>query len=357
MFNITVLTITDRIACFYSLSPFFRNTDSRFSFRYTDDPAWCLEHDRNEILVMMRQFIKPDRVDIPLLEKLRSKYKVIAFFHDDAGGGIPRLEALPFVDHFYAKAVFRDRSLYSRQLYGKELYSDYYHSKYGILDTDARDRAVCSDPKELAKIKLSWNIGLGNYPRKQLKQRSGVALSRLAGPSAARFLYSADRFDPESAEARNKGLYPVHARFGLISRPSISWQRKMIMDRITGNPNFLTGMVSQSRFNRETAHSKIVLSPFGWGELCLRDFETVISGALLLKPDMSHIETWPNVFIPEETYVPFDWDATDLEDKAMRYLEDNDARKKIIRAAGQKYRSDLDSAQQRFTAIMEDITK
>ncbi len=357
MFNITVLTLTDRIACFYSLSPFLRNTDTRYRFRYTDDPRWCLAHDRNEILIMMRQFIKPDTVDTVLLEQLRAKYKIIAFFHDDAGGGIPRLEVLPFVDHFYTKAIFRDRSLYSRQLYGKELYSDYYHTTYGVIDPDARPRTVCSDPAEVAKIKLSWNIGLGNYPRNQMRQRAGVVVSRLAGVAAARCFYSAVRFDPEAAAARNKGLYPVHARFGLISRPSINWQRKMILDRITANTSFLTGMVPQGQFNRETAHSKIVLSPFGWGELCLRDFEAIYAGSLLLKPDMSHLETWPDIFIPEETYVPFDWDASDLEQKASFYLENHDARLKIVRAAGAKYRADLDSAQDRFSAIMKEITQ
>ena len=54
-----------------------------------------------------------------------------------------------------------------------------------------------------------------------------------------------------------------------------------------------------------------MLSPFGWGELCLRDYEAVLGGALLLKPDMSHLETWPDVFVPHDTYAPFDWDATD----------------------------------------------
>ena len=112
---------------------------------------------------MMRQFIKPDRVDIGLLEKLRQKYDRIAFFHDDAGGGIPRLEILPHVDLFYSKALLRDRSLYGRELYGKELYSDYYHAKFGVNDPDHRPRAVETDPAQLAKLRLSWNIGRNNF--------------------------------------------------------------------------------------------------------------------------------------------------------------------------------------------------
>jgi hypothetical protein len=357
MFNITVLTLVDRIACFYSLSPFFTNTDRRFRFTYTADPSWCLERDRNRILVLMRQCIKPDVVDTALLSRLRQKYERVVFFHDDAGGGIPRLEVLPYVDLFYTKALFRDRSLYGRELYGKELYSDYYHVKYGVTDTDAKRRAVVTDSAELGKLRLSWNIGAGNYPRRQLRQRSGVFVSRLTSPAAASLFYLRERFDPQAALAGNRGLYPVHARNGLISRPSISYQRKLIQERIAGNPLFLTGSVSQRQFNRETADSRIVLSPFGWGELCLRDFETVRSGALLLKPDMSHLETWPDVFIPDETYVPFSWDAEDLVEKAVHYLDHEGERQRIAGNAARKYRADLDGLQSRFSSIMEEITK
>lgn len=357
MINITVLTFVDRISCFYSLYPFFLCKDKRFKFTFTSDSEWCLTKDSNEILVMMRQFIKPDIVDTELLNRLRSKYKKIAFFHDDAGGGIPRLEVLPFVDLFYSKALFRDRSLYRRSLYGKELYSDYYHEKYGVIDDDARDRAVVQDIHELDKLRLSWNIGIGNYPRRQFRQRSGVALSRMFSPDTARFLYLRDTFDPVRCISGNKGLYPVHARIGLIRRPSISWQRKMILEAIEGNPLFLTGKVTQAQFNRETANSKIVLSPFGWGELCLRDFETVRSGALLLKPDMSHIETWPDVFIPNETYVPFNWDAGDLVEKAERLLACEDERHAIVSAAAHAYRNALDDMPSRFISILEEICR
>jgi hypothetical protein len=356
MFKITVLTIRDRIASFYSLYPFFTNTDKRFAFTYTSDPAWCLERDTNDTLVMMRQFIKPDIVDLELMKKLRAKYRRIAFFHDDAGGGIPRLEILPYVDLFYTKALFRDRSLYARSLYGKELYSDYYHERYGVADDDARERCAESRPEQLSKLRLSWNIGIGNYPRQQLRQRSGVVFARLFTPEAAKLLYLKERFDPEAAVRKNRGIYPVHARIGLISRPSISFQRKLILEKIAGDPDFLTGQVPQRQFNHETANSRIVVSPFGWGELCLRDFETVRSGALLMKPDMSHLETWPDAFIPGETYVPFSWDADDLIEKARYHLANEAERKRIAINAARRYADDLKQLPRRFSNIMEEIT-
>jgi len=353
MLGITVLSIHDRIACFHSLKAFlFAEGGGRFAF--TDSPEWCLNEDRNRILIMVRRFIKPDLVDLELMKRLRAKYERIAFFHDDAGGGIPRLEVLPFVDLFYSKALFKDRGLYRRSLYGKELYSDYFHEKYGVVDPDHRDRPAVEDSAQLAKLRLSWNIGVGDYPRGKLRQRAGVAASIALGFRAAKLFYGHGRLpsDPVSA---NRGTIDVHARIGLVSRPSIAYQRKLILDRIAGHSAFLVGPTSQREYNREVASSKIVLSPFGWGELCLRDYEAVIGGALLLKPNMSHLETWPDVFVPGETYAPFSWEGEDLVATAERYLSDEADRKRIARQAFDSYVDQLTALPRRFEDTIEEI--
>ncbi len=353
MSGITVLAIHDRIGTFYSLKAFlFAHDQGRFTF--ADSPEWCLERDRNRILVMVRQFIKPDRVDLELMKRLRAKYERIAFFHDDAGGGIPRLEILPYVDLFYSKALLKDRSLYLRPLYGKELYSDYYHGKYGVSDPGHRDRPPARDLAELSKLRLSWNIGVGDYPRGKLRQRAGVAASMALGFKAARAFYGRGPMprDPVSA---NPGRIGVHARILLAGRPSIAYQRKLILERIGSHPAFLTGETSQRAYNREIASSKIVLAPFGWGELCLRDFEAVLAGALLMKPDMSHLETWPDVFVPGETYAPFSWDAEDLVEKAERWLAEDAARERVARRAYESYRDQLAGLGARFEAAMAEI--
>lgn len=353
MSGITVLALHDRIGAFHSLKAFlFARDQGRFT--YTDSPEWCLAEDRNRILVMVRRFIKPDFVDLELMKSLRAKYDRIAFFHDDAGGGIPRLEILPYVDLFYSKALFKDRRIYLRPLYGKELYSDYYHAKFGVVDPEHRDRPAAKDVAELAKLRLSWNIGIGDYPRGKLRQRAGVAVSMVLGFRAAKLFYGSGRL-PRDPVAANRGAIDVHARILLAGRPSIAYQRRLILDRIQGRAGFLQGETSQRAYNREVANSKIVLSPFGWGELCLRDFEAVLGGALLLKPDMSHLETWPDVFVPGETYAPFSWDAEDLVATAERYLADEAGRKRIARNAYEAYRTQLAQLPGRFERAIAEI--
>lgn len=83
-----------------------------------------------------------------------------------------------------------------------------------------------------------------------------------------------------------------------------------------------TGKLSRRSYLDELAHSRIAISPFGLGEITLRDFEIFMSGALLLKPDMTDIETWPDFFRDGETMAGHRWDFSDLQEKIETLLVD-----------------------------------
>ena len=68
--------------------------------------------------------------------------------------------------------------------------------------------------------------------------------------------------------------------------------------------------------------SKMTLSPFGMGEVCFRDFEIIQFGSIMIKPDMSKVHTYPNIYIPYETYIPCKLDWSDLNDQ-IQYVLDN----------------------------------
>jgi hypothetical protein len=66
---------------------------------------------------------------------------------------------------------------------------------------------------------------------------------------------------------------------------------------------------------KELTNSKVVLSPFGWGEITLKDFEVFLTGGLLLKPSMDHLQTWPHFYEEDVTYLSHDWDLTNVEER------------------------------------------
>lgn len=85
-------------------------------------------------------------------------------------------------------------------------------------------------------------------------------------------------------------------------------------------------------------------SPFGEGEVCYRDFECFLSGAALLKPDMGHLETWPNYYEPNITYAPYKWDFSDFQPALLELLESSEKRLSIARAGQERYLQSLSPA-------------
>jgi len=68
--------------------------------------------------------------------------------------------------------------------------------------------------------------------------------------------------------------------------------------------------------------SVITLAPFGFGEIAPRDLESSMLGSILLKPNMDHLETLPNIYIPNETYIDCKHDFSDLNYKIDYILND-----------------------------------
>jgi hypothetical protein len=64
------------------------------------------------------------------------------------------------------------------------------------------------------------------------------------------------------------------------------------------------------------------LSPFGMGEVCFRDFEIIQFGSIMIKPNMEKVITYPNIYIPYETYVPCNADWSNLNEQ-IQYVLDN----------------------------------
>ena len=379
---ITILAYYERISLFHTMIPFFvknreyRKKTGKNLFHYTQSADWCLNHDKNEILFMERYFQhrQPrdlEEADLALLKKLRDKYKTIVFFCGQPEAGTNRLDILPWVDRLFYKSVFTDRSNYRKKLYGKNLFADYYHQTYGIKDNpEYLSRSEVTEEDSL-KPELSWSIGLGTYPRWHWPQRLGTLVARTGMNSFGQLIggkplsrascpgYLSNKGPKDYSGARRS--IAVHARIPAVTCPSIAYQRihflKLISEFSSEKQKlFVTGEVKQNQYYSELSDSKIVLSPFGWGEVCFRDFEAIISGALLLKPDMSHLTTWPDVYLPNETYIPLKWDGSDLLAKTEQYLSDEKERKRIAANAYEQYRKELATLSTRVDKLLGDYS-
>src|SRR5690606_36460709 len=75
------------------------------------------------------------------------------------------------------------------------------------------------------------------------------------------------------------------------------------------------------------------------------DFEAIQAGALLLKPDMSHVRTDPDIYLDGETYVSVAWDYKDLAEKVDFYSCNTEERNRIVDNARQVMRGYMKNLQ------------
>jgi len=191
-------------------------------------------------------------------------------------------------------------------------------------------RAV--DPSHITQMVVGWNIALDD--------KIYELVSRMAPPAPA------DKTIDvlcRASVAEDFWTFPMreaaeHAIQKLAPRYKVSAPR----DR-----------VSQEAYDHEMLSARISVSPFGCGELCWRDFESILAGALLVKPDMSHLTTQPDLFVAGETYVPVAWDYSDLQEVCARYLDDEPLRQKIALQARDRLISSL--SQDWFLARFADV--
>lgn len=244
---------------------------------------------------------------------IKNKVKTVIYVDNVDSSGFDHAKTLPIVTRYLKSQLLRDRSLYLKPLYGYRLFTDYYHEKFGIKDNQP-DWTQPILPQYTSKMGLSWNSGLANY------SLHGPLLNKIYKkiPFAGLLYYSKRFTSPKSVRK-----HPFSCRFGFnYNRDSVSWQRKRIHEIMKERGGFCTKKVNRRQYLNELRDSKIIVSPFGFGEITLKDFEAFMTGGVLLKPDMTHMETWPNFFQDQKTMISFAWDLSDFTEK-LEYAVSN----------------------------------
>ena len=179
------------------------------------------------------------------------------------------------------------------------------------------------------------------------------------------FLGAGFEYSPQVLKNLNQPLYlgartiDMHARIATKGTPWYSYMRGEALaavEKLKSNLNVAyAGRVPSHQYLAELRDSKLCFRPFGYGEVCWRDFEAMGAGAVLLKPDMSHLKLANDYFRPFETYVPLSWDLSDLREKAEYYIQNHAERKAISENAFEQLRQHYKRGQ--FTKDVEGLWK
>lgn len=238
-------------------------------------------------------------------------------------------------DAYIKKHRFTDDANYMRPYVGKSNLTDYAHRVHGVpFDQDPIPACAALRPEAVAKIVLGWNIGLDDWIADLSCDLDPALVER-----------------PRDIDIGCRASVPPHFWTYGMRNGAVEAINALSGTYRTNAP---TNRVPREEYYDEMLRARLTVSPFGFGELCWRDFESILCGSVLVKQDMSHIATWPDLFVPHETYIPVRWDFSDLGQACEPYLRDESARLRIARTARARLLQALeqDSFLDRFAITM-----
>ncbi len=302
-----------------------------FYFKFSDEVKYC------DVVIVESRFVYKDwranksRI-FDLLSKLKTQDNKV--FYYDLGDSTYSwaLEALPYVDKLLKPFIFRDKKKYCVPLNGFTIITDYYFRK-GMIGTykplpnrDLPSTAKFLEEKDrhlLDKIQLGFNSTFAdNSIRSNLwKYDYFNRISRRLFNFYGKMLGNNKAYDYINPEAKRTNDLSCRILLNGYSN-GIDFHRKETAKIL--NKYISTNKLSREDYFTEMGNSKIVVSPFGWGEINVpRDYEAALSGSVLLKPDISHLSTWPDIF-NNDTVVQYKWDLSNLLELVEKILDDYD---------------------------------
>lgn len=309
--------------------------DAGFALRMTPDVNDPRTSDCDLLFVDSRVFsprwaAEGDARVLEDIAALAARAPLVWFDISDSTGWL-QPQVLPLVRLYCKSQLLADRREYMRAHYGNRIWADFYHRTESVTDDDPAAARTVADPALLPRLRVSWNSGLADYSlhgplRMALRHRIGAdALLRFPGkftaPGAGRSLAFTCRMG--TGYARN----------------TVAHQRRRIAQLLADRMS--TDKLGRRAYMSEMRRARLVVSPFGFGEITLKDFEAILCGAALLKPDMSHLETWPDLYRSNETIVTHKWDLSDFMEHIEAAGDERDRLAEIAAAAQETYRAAL----------------
>lgn len=279
------------------------------------------------------------------LQELKSKTDQVLWFDTADSTNIKTPSVLPYVDKYCKKQLLADRELYQERLFESRLFSEYYYRQNDDLardgeNTPSRSQQLPADA-DLSKLSIFWNVGQSIYspaPDLAWKILDRLPYAMCKAIPWSKLLDWTSLWTPVNSDRPTE----ISGRFSTTyALDGVEFHRKLLAKQL--RHRFDSEAVNSLAYWKELQKSKVLLSPFGYGEVCLRDFEGFMSGCVVVKPNMDHLETWPPVYENDETFVPVSWDMSDLEERVDQILENYEAYKSIAEEGQKRYKRYLTS--------------
>lgn len=245
-----------------------------------------------------------------ILKLIKAHCNTLVWLDTADSTGTCMFDVMPYVDLYFKKQVLKNQADYCRDVYGTRTFCEYYHDLLNIEDETITKRYYPhTDKQYLRKLRVAWNVGIGDLyavkPIQLILHPFSVTKPDFISPNSER---------PLDVQYRGSGYSPI------AGYPR-SRSKELMMEMIKESNikiSDITKRIPKEEFIKEGQSSKCILSPFGWGEICGRDFEAFVYGGCMIKQDMSHCVTYPDAYQPGITYIPLKWDFSNFKDVLLK---------------------------------------
>ena len=260
------------------------------------------------MFIGMNEFIDKDvSLDESIDRGLENLSKITGdYFLFDGSDSTSLMGAYEVLDE--SEAIY----LFKNQLLNREEYKKPTTLNKWFFGTDSDlDISYDTSDRNWNRIKLSgWNLG---YMLPQYRDFQPISNNKNLDVCA---IYKAELPYNEEHKLRNDLYYTNH--------------RKSAWDILDNKFSSKKDKLPYQEYINTLYNSKVALSPFGMGEICFRDFECMQFGTIIVKPDVSRLDTIPNIYEDDETYIAVNYDWSDLNEKIDYVLSDfNNLNQKI----------------------------
>jgi len=272
---------------------------------------------------------------INYLYTLKKDVGKLIWFDADDSSGTTQFPVINYVDTFAKKQILKNTEYYTEKNENKNVNV--------WLDPELKQKKFLPCPDDqLYKIKVGWNIAYFDHRYFRFQH----LLSNYVNYKICPLKYT-NVAEKRVLDLSFRGMINYNKQIVTVS------QRNTLLKMLnTLNLNVATGEVlPRNEYLGELSQSKVSISPFGFGEICYRDFETFISGSLLIKPSVEHLITFPNLFIPNETYIPVSWDLCDFKEKAEHVVSNYNLYKHIAINGQEVYKRTINDPEVFINAV------
>ena len=280
---------------------------------------------------------KDRKTAVGFLQEFLKKFPRIIWFDNSGSSGLLRSYIFPFIAVYAKTQLMRNVDYYLEYHSTVSPHREYVKKVLRIDDPLKAKEPISETDKQ--KLRISWNTVFKNWNWMNVPRLDRMI--DLIKKKEYHFSYS-------PVNLRNRGyLIPYRVAYWQKT-PTVTWWRTQTREKIeevlkTNKKYHINppGRVSKREFNNEIKNSIVTISPFGINEICYRDFECFVNGSLLFKASMEHINTWPDLFIDDVTYISHKWDFSDFAEKLDSILTHPDRYEEIAREGQNRFREVL----------------